>query len=90
MKSPIGQHRIIPVLFAVLAFLTTSPIPAADLATGLVAHWKLTTDCQDSSPGAAHGTRHGVTFDSDGWASFDGIGDFIEVPHSKSPALGKG
>ena len=55
---------------------------------GLVGHWKLERDCDDSSRPGNHGTNHGVTF-SDGSAQFDGRRGFIEVPVAPSFRVGR-
>ena len=55
------------------------------LKQGLVGYWKLRGDCRDYSGQNNHGTNHGVDLVS---GTFDGIGAYIEVPHSKSLNLG--
>jgi hypothetical protein len=56
---------------------------------GLVGHWKLQGDCRDSSGKGNDGVNHGVELAADG-ARFNGIDASIEVPDSKSLALGTG
>jgi hypothetical protein len=63
---------------------------AADLDTGLVGYWKLAGDCRDYSGRGNHGAAHGVDLSAagpDGAASFDGLDDWIEVPHAESLAF---
>jgi hypothetical protein len=55
------------------------------LKQGLIGHWKLRGDCRDYSGQNNHGTNHGVDLVN---GTFDGIGAYIEVPHSKSLNLG--
>lgn len=54
---------------------------------GLVAHWKLATDANDSADGEHHAVNHGVRFTDDG-AVFDGARAWLEVPQSKSLQFG--
>jgi hypothetical protein len=72
-----------------LVLLFLGPVHWASGETGLVAHWKLTGDCQDSSGRGNHGVDHGVQFSGDG-ATFDGIASDIEVPDSESLGLATG
>lgn len=69
--------------------LANSPDTAVDgsLKQGLVGHWKLRGDCRDYSGQDNHGVNHGVELDR---GTFDGIGAYIEVPHSESLNLGTG
>ena len=69
------------ILFAVTGLHGAAP------QDGLVGHWQLAGDCLDSSGHENHGLNHGVTFITDG-ALFDGVNDYIEVPHAASLALG--
>jgi len=72
------------VLFVLSGFCWAGP------DDGLIGHWRLTGDCKDSSGQGNHGTAHGVKLDGPDGAQFDGVDDFIEVPDSKSLALGTG
>ncbi|MEO2015698.1 MAG: LamG domain-containing protein [Fuerstiella sp.] len=56
---------------------------------GLVAQWKLQADARDSSGGEHHAVNHGVQFDSEGGAVFDGRDAWLEVPVSGALSLGK-
>ena len=60
-------------------------VVAGPLEQGLIGHWKLRGDCRDHSGQNNHGTNHGVDLVS---GKFDGIGGYIEVPHSESLKLG--
>ena len=55
----------------------------------LVAHWKLSQDARDSSGNGHHAANHGVRFNDDGVAVFDGIDAWLEVPVSKELKLGQ-
>ena len=46
---------------------------ASDAADGLVGYWKLTADARDSSGAERHAVNHGVRFDDDGGAVFNGV-----------------
>ena len=68
----------------------------SERTAGLVAHWRLDTDSQDSSGHAHHGVNHGVDFITDGpkrkstgAARFAGDTQFIEIPASDSLDLGR-
>ena len=55
---------------------------------GLIAHWQLTADGRDSSGSDHHAINHGVTFDADRGAAFDGIDAWLEVPADRGcPSL---
>ena len=56
---------------------------------GLVGHWKLQSDGQDSSGNGNHGLSHGIRFEGPEGAAFDGIDDYIEVPHSPTLDFGE-
>jgi hypothetical protein len=60
---------------------------AADADPGLVGHWKLRGDCNDSSQFGNHGVNHGVDLDR---GEFDGQGAYIEVPANQSLRFGTG
>lgn len=65
-------------------------VETADPRAGLVSEWKLDGDATDSV-GANDGTVNGPTFVSgyENWAaSFDGVDDYIEVPHDAGLDIG--
>jgi hypothetical protein len=70
-----------------LVFLIPVGVTAED---DLVAHWKLTADARDASGAARDATNHGVTFDAQEGAFFNGIDSWLEVPADKMPRLGTG
>ena len=75
--------------FAGFAFvLFVSFAPSTQAGDGLVAHWKLSTDANDSSAGGHHAVNHGVRFEN-GSAVFNGLDAWLEVPVSKSLKLGR-
>lgn len=54
-------------------------------AADLVGHWRLVEgDCSDISGGGNHGINHGVDLAGKDGAVFDGIEDYIEIPHSET------
>ena len=55
---------------------------------GLVAHWKLAGNAEDSSGHNRHAINHGVTWDSEGNAVFNGRQAWLEVPVARSVSLG--
>ena len=59
-----------------------------DIGNGLIGHWKLTQNCEDSSGNKNHGINHGVLWDEERKAVFNGRDSFIEVPHTELLALG--
>jgi hypothetical protein len=63
------------------------PIAAFCAESGLVGHWKLKGDCQDSSGHGNHGVNHGVDLEH---GAFDGAQAYIEVPASDSLKFGAG
>lgn len=75
---------------ALLVLLTLASPSSAATEAGLVGHWTLAGDCRDSSPHGNHGVSHGVDLAGPDGARFDGIDDYIEVPHSESLRLGSG
>jgi hypothetical protein len=84
MKSPHIKHLVFSTL-AVILLLGDACIAATE--DGLVGHWSLTADCQDSSGQENHGVTHGVNFLADG-ADFNGRDNYIEVPDSETLAPG--
>lgn len=67
------------------AVLADSGDASIALRQGLIGHWKLRGDCRDHSGLGNDGQNHGVELDS---GTFDGIGAYIEVPHSEALDLG--
>lgn len=65
---------------ASLFFLLIAAGTPAD--EGLVAHWPLAADARDAAGQGLHATAHGVTFEGDNGALFDGRASYLEVPHS--------
>ncbi|NQV25059.1 MAG: LamG domain-containing protein [Rhodopirellula sp.] len=57
---------------------------------GLIAHWKLTNDCKDSSGHNHHAINHGARFDARDGASFNGTDTWLEVPAPDSLRLTDG
>ena len=55
---------------------------------GLIAHWKLDGNAQDSSGHNRHAINHGVTWDDDGNAVFNGRRTWLEIPATQNPSLG--
>jgi hypothetical protein len=75
-------------LAALAIALFSSAIYAADSSEpGLMGHWTLHGDCQDSSGNGNHGVNHGVKLSR---GEFDGQQAYIEVPASDSLKLGTG
>lgn len=80
---------------ALLSLLLTCVLPAshavdagaeeAALKRGLTAYYPLLEDANDHSGNGLNGTAHGVGFDAEDGARFDGRGAYIEVPDN--PAL---
>lgn len=90
--SLFGKYWISAFLFIVFPIQVTA---SAD--QGLLGHWKLTGDAQDSSGQGHDGLVHGVDFTASGpdgkpnsAACFDGEAAFIEVPASESLNFGTG
>lgn len=73
------------LLVAILSVSTASHSWGDD---GLVAQWKLTTDTRDSSGAERHAVNHGVQFDANKGAIFDGLDTWLEIPADKAPELG--
>lgn len=67
-----------------------APVVRAGSADGLVGHWKLAGDGQDSSGRANHAVNRGADLSSPQGARFNGIDQWLEVPASASLALGPG
>jgi hypothetical protein len=75
------------VLF-LLACSTAGAIAAEPVAhDSLIGHWKLRGDVQDHSGRGNHGTNHGVDLAT---GTFDGVGDYVEVPTSAALRHGTG
>ncbi|MBX3176163.1 MAG: LamG domain-containing protein [Candidatus Hydrogenedentes bacterium] len=66
-------------LASLFFLLIASGTPADD---GLVAHWPLAVDARDAAGQGLHATAHGVIFEGDNGALFDGRASYLEVPHS--------
>lgn len=74
-----------------LAVALTLLVAAAGLADdGLVAHWKLNGNTKDSSGKNRHAINHGVAWDRDGNAVFNGRSAWLEIPASQNPSLTTG
>jgi len=80
--------------FITANLLLVNPAHAQD---GLIAHWKLAGDAKDDSGNENHGQNHDVDLNAPGpdgkaggAAGFDGLSDYIEVPHSNALQLGTG
>ena len=82
MKISTTTHTVIVV--ALVTALMAPGICLAEPAKGLVGHWKLQADCQDSSGRGNHGVNHGVEFDGRDGATFNGVDSYVEVPNSPS------
>jgi hypothetical protein len=61
----------------------------ASTKSGLIGHWKLTSDAKDYSGRNNHGQNHGVQFSPLG-AKFDGRSNYIEVPNKNLLNFGAG
>ena len=85
MKSLLARPFLVSIAWAFIAF---SGLANAN-DDGLIAHWKLTADARDSSGSDHHAINHGVTFDADRGAAFDGIDAWLEVPADRAPKFGK-
>jgi hypothetical protein len=70
----------------VAAMLAPVLAPAAVPTEGLVGHWKLKGDAQDSSGRGLHGRNHGVDLAT---GEFNGTGAWIEIPDSPSLRFGR-
>lgn len=75
-------------LLLLISLLSVSTGSISFSADGLIAHWKLKTDALDSSGADCHAVNHGVSFDANEGATFDGIASWLEVPADKTPKLG--
>jgi hypothetical protein len=60
--------------------------PAED---GLIAHWPLVADGNDVSGNNFNGIVHGVSFDAEDGALFDGRAAYVEVPHASALNFGE-
>jgi len=70
---------------ALFVLCATSSAFAAD---GLIGHWKLLRDANDSSGFARHAIVHHVSFNDIEGATFDGVRSWLEIPAEKAPKLG--
>jgi hypothetical protein len=85
------MNRNPPAALCLLAtLLAAGPLPAADLADGLIGHWKLAGDTRDSSGGGQETKNHGVVFSGQGAARFDGRKAHLQVADAESLRLGTG
>jgi hypothetical protein len=75
--------------FCVIAFLPAFNMQPAEADDNLLAHWPLTADAGDASGNGHDGVVHGVTFDANDGALFNGIDAWIEVVHDDTLNLGK-
>ena len=73
-------------LVLLMALYGAGPLDAEE---GLVAHWQLATDGQDSSGNGHHAINHGARFDGSGSALFDGIDAWLEVEARGELQLGR-
>ncbi len=72
-----------------VAVLVIGLTTAAHGEEGLIGHWKLQSDAQDISGGGRHAVNHGVRFDAEGSAVFNGKDAWLEVPVSGALKLAK-
>ncbi len=91
MPCPANSHRVRPhqVVLATAAGLLAAILLSNSVAAeddGLIAHWKLDGDVLDSSQGGHDAINHGVQFDRQGDAVFNGRDAWLEVP--STPSLG--
>lgn len=76
-----------------LTAATTAQVPSYVPINGLVGYWPFNGNANDESGNGNNGTVNGATLTSDrnGIAnsaySFDGVNDYIEVPHSNSISI---
>ena len=75
------------ITVTICLFLVPAPVPAAE---GPAAHWKLAADGRDSSGNGHHAVNHGVRFEGDRAARFNGIDAWLEIPAARSLRLGTG
>lgn len=80
----------IPAIILVLSILVLNMLSGGVSfgADGLIAHWKLTRDGQDSSGNERHAVSHGVRFDESDGAFFNGRDSWLEVPADRLPDPG--
>jgi hypothetical protein len=81
------KRAAIPAFVLPLLLFTCMPAAAQD---ALVGHWKLDRDTRDASGNDRHAVNHGVKWDADGNAVFDGRDAWLEVPARQMPAMGTG
>lgn len=76
-------RRFFIIFFFLIAF--TSSARAADIASGLIGHWKLDGNGQDASGNGNHGTVHGAAsttnrfLTGNGAMNFNGTSDYIDM-----------
>ena len=73
-------------LLLLMALYIPGPLVAEE---GLVAHWRLATDGEDSSGNGHPAVNHGARFDGTGSALFDGIDAWLEVEARGDLQLGR-
>ena len=79
------QRLLMGVVLALACVSGTGRVVAGE---GLIAHWKLTEDADDSSGSGRHAINHGVVFEGGEGAFFDGIDSWLEVPAELIPEWG--
>lgn len=82
-----AHHRKFQTIFVFAATLSVCGVCLGASEEGLVGHWRLTGDCQDTSGRGNHAINHGVVLTSTE-ATFDGLHHYLEVPDSESLRLG--
>lgn len=88
--APLLAAAAVLACHALFAAAPSAPRTEAAPAAGLVGHWKLAGDGRDSSGQGNHAVNHGADLSSPEAARFNGIDQWLEVPHSPSLALGTG
>lgn len=68
---------------------TIGSLEAGAAAPVPVAHWPLTENARDVSEGGHHAINHGVAFEGDAGATFDGMESWLEVPVRGALKLGQ-
>lgn len=80
-------YLLMLITSCLLNFTTTSLLAEED---ALIGHWRLMGDVKDESGFHNNGLNRGVLLKPHHPATFNGESAYIEVPHSKSLALGTG
>ena len=76
------------VIFCLASILFLSWPASASAEDGLWAHWKLSGDTQDSSGNNRHAINHGVSWDTEKNAVFDGRRAWLELPAGRQLSPG--